>query len=59
VTETPLTSAQEAALKAHMQKSLGHPFTLDFTYFPDSLPRGKNGKFEEFLCLVKEGASPG
>ena len=59
VCEAPLTKEQEAALKAHMQKSLGHPFALDFTYFPDQLPRGKNGKFEEFLCLVKEGTAQG
>ena len=52
VMEAPMTQAQEAKLKDHMRKSLGHPFDLAFTYFPDSLPRAKSGKFEEFVCLA-------
>lgn len=52
VMEAPLTQAQEAKLKDHMQKSLGFPFALAFTYFPDTLPRQKSGKFEEFVCLA-------
>jgi phenylacetate-CoA ligase len=52
VMEAPITQTQEAKLKEHMQKSLGFPFDLAFTYFPDSLPRQKSGKFEEFVCLA-------
>jgi len=52
VVEAPISQAQEAKLKEHMQKSLGFPFDLAFTYFPDSLPRQKGGKFEEFVCLA-------
>jgi len=52
VMEAPMTEAQEAKLKDHMLKSLGHPFDLAFTYFPNSLPRAKGGKFEEFVCLA-------
>ena len=53
VMETPMSEAQEAKLKEHMQKSLGFPFALAFTYFADSLPRSKSGKFEEFVCLAE------
>ena len=52
VTETPLTSQQEANLKAVIQESLGFPFALRFTYFRDTIPRAPNGKFEEFVCAV-------
>ena len=53
VVESPISQAQETKLKEHMQKSLGFPFALAFTYFPDSLPRPKSGKFEEFVCLAE------
>jgi phenylacetate-CoA ligase len=52
VVDTPLTVDQEAALKAMMLKALGYPFALDFTYFEGTLPRGANGKLEEFVCRV-------
>jgi phenylacetate-CoA ligase len=52
VVETPLSADQEASLKAMMLKALGYPFALDFVYFDKTLPRGSNGKLEEFICRV-------
>lgn len=52
VTERPLTADEEAALIAHLQWKLRHPFRIDLVYFDDRLPLGKNGKFEEFLSLL-------
>ena len=52
VVEEVLTADQEAALKAMMRKALGHDFALDFVYFDNGLPRGANGKLEEFICRV-------
>jgi len=52
VTETPLTQAQEHALRDVIQDALGFPFNLQFSYFPDTLPRAANGKFEEFVCKI-------
>jgi phenylacetate-CoA ligase len=51
VVETPLSEAQEAALVALIQKSLGWPFTIRLAYFEGALPRAANGKFEEFVRL--------
>jgi phenylacetate-CoA ligase len=51
VMERPITEAQEKQLTAHIQKSLGHPFAIRFEYL-DSIPRGKTGKYEEFVCEV-------
>lgn len=48
----PLTAGEEEAFKALVRESLGYPFDLKFTYFEGELPRGPNGKFEEFVCLV-------
>jgi phenylacetate-CoA ligase len=50
VCETPLTRLQESDLVAMVQKALGHPFEIRLAYFPDRLPLGPNGKFEEFSC---------
>jgi len=52
VTDRPLTTEEEAALRAHLHWKLRHPFTIDFAYFDGRLPTGKNGKFEEFLSLL-------
>jgi phenylacetate-CoA ligase len=52
ITERPLTSEEEAALIAHVQWKLRHPFRIDLVYFNDRLPLGNNGKFEEFLSLI-------
>jgi phenylacetate-CoA ligase len=52
VTERPLNAHEEAGLTARVQKNLGFDFAVRFTYFPDRLPAGANGKFEEFVCRL-------
>jgi len=58
VVERPLTAGEEAALAAHIQASLGYPFALRLTYFPERIPTGRNGKFEEFVCALPDGGEP-
>jgi phenylacetate-CoA ligase len=50
VCERPLAAAEEAGLGEVIRGALGHPFELSFAYFTGELPRGANGKFEEFVC---------
>lgn len=50
VSDTPVSQEQEEALRGHIVQSIGHPFDVRFVYFPDRLPKGTNGKFEDFLC---------
>ena len=52
VTETPLSASQEADLAAIVRKALGFSFALEFTYFPERIPRSASGKFEEFVCRI-------
>jgi phenylacetate-CoA ligase len=59
VSDAPLTSSQEDELRAVIQGALGHPFTLDFAYFEREIPRPPNGKFEEFVCRVRDDLPPG
>ena len=59
VSDAPLTSSQEDELRAVIQGALGHPFTLDFAYFEREIPRPPNGKFEEFVCRVRDDPRPG
>lgn len=47
----PVTPAQDADLRNHLQTVLGHPFTLDVRYYTEDLPGSRTGKFEEFLRL--------
>ncbi len=47
VTKRPLTSDEESRLRTVVQKHLGHPFEIEFTYH-DDIPRGASGKFEDF-----------
>src|SRR5205814_1772267 len=51
VVEQSLTPEQELKLAAHIQKSLGHPFEIEFEYL-DSIPRGQTGKYEDFVSKV-------
>lgn len=57
VVETPLGTEQEQRLAAHIQDFLGWPFDTRFRYFEREIPRGPNGKFEEFRSLVAPPAS--
>lgn len=52
VVDRPLTADEEASMVAHVQQKLRHPFAIDLSYFEERLPKGKNGKFEEFLSLL-------
>lgn len=52
VVENPLNKTQEEALRNQIREALGHAFAIEFTYFPDRLPRGANDKFEEFICRI-------
>ena len=54
VTERALTSEEEAALQAHMRKTLGPGIDVTFIYYEGRLPLNANGKFEEFLSLIGE-----
>lgn len=47
------TPAQEKRLREIICGALGHDFgEVTFSYFDGRLPRGANGKFEEFVCKV-------
>lgn len=52
VADGELTPVQEDRLRAVIQDALGHPFALVFSYFDSAIPRGANGKFDEFVCLA-------
>jgi len=51
--ERPLTSREEDAVRALIEKILGHAFALDFRYFDDRIPSGPGGKFEHFICKAE------
>lgn len=55
VVERALTSGEEAALRAVVQESLGHPFAIALSYHADRLKPGPSGKTEEFVCLIDPG----
>jgi phenylacetate-CoA ligase len=48
----PVTMQEEAAVRARLTESIGHPFEIGFVYLDHELPKGANGKFEQFQCLV-------
>ena len=52
VADRALTPDEEAGLRETIRTALGHPFALDFTYWPGRLPLSPSGKFEEFVCRV-------
>jgi phenylacetate-CoA ligase len=52
VAERPVSPQEEAELRRVIQRALGHPFTVTFSYFADQIPRGPGGKFEEFVCRL-------
>jgi phenylacetate-CoA ligase len=52
VVDVPLTPDQERQLGVVIREALGFVFSLQFTYFPDQIPRGPGGKFEEFVCEI-------
>lgn len=56
VMERQLTATEISAIEALMQKHLGHPFRIRCSFY-DEIPRGPNGKFEEFISLVNQSAA--
>jgi phenylacetate-CoA ligase len=56
VVERPLTEKQEADLADLLRHAVSYPFRVAFTYFEGEIPRGPGGKFEEFLCLLRDDA---
>lgn len=57
VMERPLTEAEQEKVRALVRRNFGHPFEILLT-FHSEIPRGANGKFEEFICLVGSDAAP-
>jgi phenylacetate-CoA ligase len=53
VTARPLSEQEEAALRLVIAEALGYPFAIAFRYHEGALPRGENGKFEDFVCRVE------
>ena len=51
VVATPLTNSKELQITQHLIEKFGHPFDYQFIYV-DDIPRGANGKFEEFKSDV-------
>jgi phenylacetate-CoA ligase len=51
VLERPLDAEQQETVRALMQRNLGHPFRVRFS-FPAEIPRGPTGKYEDFLSLI-------
>jgi phenylacetate-CoA ligase len=52
VLQRALTAEEESDLVARIQRALGFPFEVRFAYFPERIPAGASGKFEEFVCRV-------
>lgn len=52
VTAAPLDQWQEHDLREVITEALGHRFEISFHYFDGAIPRGANGKFEEFVCKI-------
>lgn len=54
VVSQPLSLQQQTALIQLIQQVLAYPFRVNFRYFPECIPRGPGGKFEEFLCTLPD-----
>jgi len=52
VLQRPFTSEQAGKVARQMQHNFGHPFEIRFTYL-DEIPKGANGKYEDFISLVQ------
>jgi len=51
VTGEPLTKMQEQQLTEVIHQSTSFPFDISFIYL-DEIPRGKNGKYEDFISEI-------
>ncbi len=52
VTAAPLSADQERRIGDLIGEALDFSFKLQFIYFPEQIPRGPGGKFEEFVCAL-------
>ena len=52
VMDRDLTLDEQEKVTRLAQRTLGYPFEVTFTFLQD-IPRGPNGKFEEFISLVR------
>jgi len=52
VCDAPLSADQERRIGDLVGKALDFSFKLQFAYFPEQIPRGPGGKFEEFVCAL-------
>lgn len=52
VTKDLLTSEQEERLIGMVRSAMKHDFNIRLTVLADPIPKGKNGKFEEFICRI-------
>ncbi len=50
--DRPIGISQRDRLAAILRETLGYPFAVDVSEFPDRLPIGPGGKFEEFVCRI-------
>ena len=53
VRQQPFTAAEAARVERYMQQTLGHPFSVALRRV-DSIPRSPTGKFEDFICEVRQ-----
>lgn len=51
------SAPNEQRLAEIIRESLGHPFEIRFEWHMEALPRGRGGKFEEFMCLLAGSGS--
>lgn len=50
VSDVPLSADQERRVGDLIRNALDYSFQLQFVYFPEQIPLGPGGKFEEFVC---------
>ena len=48
----PLTESDETALREFVRDRFGHPFEVEFRCL-DDIPRGRTGKYQDFLSEVR------
>ena len=53
--ERPLSIAEEEALAEKLLELLGFRCNVEIAYFSPEIPRGPGGKFEDFICEIRDG----
>ena len=51
VAARPLSEAEESGLRANVERWLGYPFEVTFSYV-DEILRSPSGKYEDFRCDI-------